>query len=231
MKVCKVIVTCICERNRGGNSEWPGHKQLHTVDSVYKMLDTHIKMDKKYPPGVDMDTIIVNNVVDTELIVLGDLPNNIKVINRNNNGGSFGVYLEVFQNTKLAYDYYLFTEDDIIIGGTENYVNMIIDKLDSHTGFVAMVGVGQPGRHAHGGVGLVSKNTLELVYGDTNPYMYEGFNRRKSIEHEIDFTNTIAEKSGLSVEPYGIEKWDFKRNLCIDYFSLTDRYASILENL
>jgi len=235
-RYCKIIATCLRDRVHGNAGTWPGHRQTdlsHTIDGIYKMISMHIQLDIKYPPGANMDTIIVNNVVDTELIATTSFEN-VRIINRPNIGGSFGAYMEVFQNTKANYDYYIFTEDDVLIGGTTNYIQLMHDmmNINTNTGFLALIGLGQP-THAHGGVGMVSRNLLDATYDNTNPFLFEGpYNRQRSCNNEIDFTNTIQRVTGKSVYTHSTTSWDLQ-NLCIDYTTLlTDpKYATILENL
>lgn len=223
LKVCKVIVTALIDRKRmGGN--YPHHAQNHTIPSIIKMLKDSIKLDKLYKPGVEMDTIIVNNIIDinnkkNDLIrKLSDT--NIKIIERPNNGGSFGAYLDIFQKYKTKYDYFIFTEDDIIVGGTENYVQQLIEDFhNNNASFISLIGIENTNYpiHAHGGIGLTSTKILEQVFNNENPYSYEGFDRNKSIQHEIDFTNKICNITKQKLIFLGIPKWDLNKNYCISY--------------
>lgn len=222
MKVCKIIVTALIPRKRGGHNVWPSHDANYEVEDVISMVKFAIELDKQYAPGVDMDTIIVNNDVGNEKAnnTLKEFQDEkIFIFNRPNNGGSFAAYIDVFLKYKDKYDYFLFTEDDILIGGTENYYVDIINKLNnsSEVGFVALVGVGyEIGKHAHGGVGVVSTSILEKVY-ESNPFIYEGFDRQRSIGHEIKFTNNIVSKTGLDIIQFGNSGWNLKENYCINY--------------
>lgn len=225
MKICKIIVTALLDRNRGGNNIYPHHSQYHNVSSILEMLKITLELDKTYTPGVNMDTIIVNNDVgnntaNDELAELVKKYKGVRLINRPNNGGSFGAYLEIFHQTKNEYDYYIFTEDDILIGGKDNYALFLITSLiENHQScFLGLVGIekGNYPEHAHGGVGLVSTKILEETYID-NPFLYDGFDRRRSIEHEIQFTNNIKNKTGKELLYLGNNKWDFQNNFCINY--------------
>lgn len=236
MKVCKVIVTALIERNRPGGNGWPVHRQEYSKDNILEMLEIATKLDIKYKPGVPMDTYIVNNDLgDKEYNLKLDLlqSKKVQIITRPNNGGSFAAYMETFQNTKPKYTHYIFTEDDIIVGGKRGYVKTLISEYEKiKCSYLGLVGLGDERKpHIHGGVGLVSRYALEKTYGDTNPFLYPGFDRRKSIQHEIEFSSKIAEDTGLHLERYGVNDWDFDKNLSIDYYNLKNKYAAILENI
>ena len=223
MKVCKVIVTSLTPRKRGGANNYPSHSQEYEVEDIISMVKSSIEMDKKYNPGVDLDTIIVNNnagdiKANKSLKELQD--DKIFIVKRPNNGGSFAAYIDIFLKYKNKYDYFIFTEDDILIGGSDNYCINLINKLESspEIGFIALVGISYSGypKHAHGGVGIVSSSTLKKVY-KSNPFLYEGWDRNKSIGHEIQFTNNILDKTGLDVVYLGTDEWNLEKNYCINY--------------
>ena len=114
----------------------------------------------------------------------------------------------------------IFTEDDILVGGIDNYVNILINNYtEKNAGFIGLIGVEPQGRyptHCHGGVGLVKTKILEQVY-DSNPFSYEGFDRALSVSHEIVFTNNIVKKTGLKLVHLGVDSWNLKQNYCINY--------------
>jgi len=227
MKVCKVIVTALLDRNRGGKNEYPHHEQHHNVSSILDMLKAALELDKTFLPGVDMDTIIVNNDVGNEeandkLKKLVKKYKKVKLVTRPNNGGSFGAYLDIYSKykDKDKYDYYIFTEDDILIGGQVNYLDYLINEFEKQDmGFLGLVGVSRGENHpehAHGGVGLISTENLKETYLD-NPFIYEGFNRAHSIGHEIQFTNNIKKITGRELVYLGNNNWDLENNFCINY--------------
>jgi hypothetical protein len=224
MKICKVIVTALIDRDRGGSDSFPYHAQTHNVSSILEMIKDSIELDKKYPPGVEMDTIIVNNDVGDKdaNIKLHELKSkNVKIFTRPNNGGSFGAYLDVFLKFKDKYEYFIFTEDDILVGGVNNYASLLIDYyVKENVGFIGLIGVTSPQVkhpiHCHGGVGIVKTEILNQVY-TTNPFLYDGFDKDLSITHEIEFTNRIMKKTNLKLVHLGIDSWDLEKNYCINY--------------
>jgi len=224
-KVCKVIVAALTPRNTVASSSWPSHPANYKVEDVLSMIECSIEIDKKYNSGVDLDTIIVNNDVgniEANESLKKLQSDKIFIVERPNNGGSFAAYIEIFLKYKDKYDYFIFTEDDILVGGTENYCLKLIDKLNAspEVGFIALVGVGSNGhpKHAHGGVGIVSTSILEKVY-ESNPFLYEGWDRKISINHEIEFTNNIIDKTGLDIIYLGSNEWNLEENYCINYLN------------
>jgi hypothetical protein len=189
-----------------------------------------VELDKKFNPGVDMDTIIVNNNVgdiENNLILESFQNENTFIFNRPNNGGSFAAYIDVFLKYKKEYDYFIFTEEDIIIGGTENYyVNLIniLKKSSKTVGFLALVGVGEGGypKHAHGGIGIIKSSVLKKVY-KSNPFIYEGWDRARSIGHEVAFTSEITRITGLDIIQFGGDEWSLERKYCLNYSNYKNR--------
>ena len=66
---------------------------------------------------------------------------NIRVIQRNNVGLSFGAYSDAFKLFRNEYEYFIFTEDDLSIL-ENNYVKKSIELFESskNAGFLAFVG-------------------------------------------------------------------------------------------
>lgn len=228
---CKVIATCFnTGREYRGGAVYPYHNQVvDTREGVLKMLADTILYEFNNDPGIGMDLVIVNNYLPFEegekylasINGLKLLRGRIRVITRINEGGSFGAYNAAFQLFKDEYDHFLFTEDDIMVGG-ENYYKKIVDKFREGHGFVSLVGtcmtVGK--EHAHGGVGLSSSHVLNTVHGPRLPYYGEGWDKEKVIDQgEIPFTRKIL-SSGYSLVEYGDGKtWNLETNLCIPYYN------------
>jgi hypothetical protein len=150
----------------------------------------------------------------------------IYVLNKANVGWSYGGYSFAFD--KFDYDWWLFTEEDVFIGG-EDYYKKIIEKFNSveNCGFVGVVGCheGDYPAHCDGGMGLTSKKVLTKVkkkIGYLPHLTHTGFTpkdiRYEVIRYgEIPFTNEIH-KLGFKLVPYTKEgRWGFEHNFCNPY--------------
>lgn len=192
-----------------------GSQNFQTNDDIKKLIELNISEEIKTDPGTDLDLAIVNNNVDNEE---GNLFLNkyngvklkrgkVKVIHRPNNlGWSFGAYSYGFKILKNNYDYFIFSEDDTIIN-RNFYAIDAIEKFNEikNCGFVAFIGINYKKYfnlskndcvHAHGGVGLSSKNVLIKIEEKNKelPY-YKGLDTNNYLEiiksGEIKFTNII----------------------------------------
>jgi hypothetical protein len=183
------------------------------------------ELEQKIDPGVPADTIIVNNDVGWEkgntyldsIDGAASFSGHIKVIHRENIGRSFGGYNRAFELYKNQYDYWAFTEDDILLLGNQ-YFKICIDAFEkqARTGFVAIQGLnceffdGRRRRHAHGGVGLTRKDVLEKVWRKFGALPHSSRHDAQTWDDiirfgEVPFTNCI-ERIGYNlttvVSPY-----------------------------
>lgn len=224
MRAVKVIATCFKPKRVVEKTTLTGdplgyfwHSQNFTsTEDIINLLKFHIDLEKNSSPGFDRDIIIVNSNVDDVVgnsfindIDQSDIPGGkVFCLNRENKGLSFGAYNDAFQNFKNDYDYFLFTEDDVVIF-QDNYMKIGVDILNKNkkNGFVAYVGVTKIHKNhwdelgltkdtaysCHGAIGISSKNVLEEVsqkYGCL-PHFKEN-NYLKSITFgEVAFPNSI----------------------------------------
>jgi len=247
---CKVITTCFQGRVVrpettiiGNPSCMANHSQnFPTKDSVLELLKLILAEEISINPGVEvMDTIIVNN--DTGWSrgnawldsINGTKTHSGKIIvlNRENSGRSFGGYNEAFQTYKNDYDYWIFTEDDILIDGNK-YFSKAIEEFNSNkeVGFLALQGISSDGLygmtgpeviHAHGGVGITSTKVLNELTQKLGSLPFA--DKTKSQEYydiiqfgEIAFTNQISRlgyKLGVLKKHFPLHwfAWDKLRNI------------------
>lgn len=157
-----------------------GHRRgdFNTPDDMFSFFDTNIENEKSIQNGIDTDIIIVNNNCGiAEHDSYNSKYNNIKTKNgkiitefRENVGGSFGAYYEMFLKYKNEYDYWFFCEDDVLIYKT-GYMKDFIDVVDSDEtiGFVSLAPISERNNdkiHSGGGIGLSSTYKFKSVYTD-----------------------------------------------------------------
>jgi hypothetical protein len=227
-KVCKVISTAFVPRKVRINTQIVGfplgfftHSQnFPTAQSVIDLLEYSMVIEGQTDPGCAVDIIIVNNDVGFDEgnnfleKINGKKINNglIRVLNRENYGRSFAGYNFAFQVFGGEYEYFIFTEDDVLINGA-NYAQEGIDRINANPtiGFLAYIGINLEGLdgvasgemiHAHGGVGMASKTSLNFIhekYGslphvsNDQPQDY----RNIVVNGEIAFTNVYARNGFL----------------------------------
>lgn len=242
---CKVIATSFSPvRNVRTPVErtltFPDHYQ--EITTSYEALDQIkgvIAFELAQNPGVPCDVVIVNSDVGfapgNEYLenIKGTKTNygTIRVLQRpNNQGWSFGAFNYAYQQLKNEYQYFMFTEDDIMIGGNRYYFEHLeILQMERDAGFLALVKLcpHSRGTHAGGGVGLVSTKILNEVnekYGSLPHYMEDDLQEQSALERraniisggEIPFTNAICQlgykiignrtRWGDGVQPY----YDYK---------------------
>lgn len=229
-----------------------GSQNYPTADSVLELVKLVVSLEKSVDPGVPLDTIIINNDVGFE-------PGNsyLKSINgaktrtgylysysRENFGRSFGGYNDAFSKFRHKYDYFIFTEDDVLLNGN-NYALSALEQIESkpEVGFVAFLGVSDRGIvkggtfrlvHAHGGVGISKTKVLDQIFQRDGSLPYSSCPSEQGIEEiiihgEVPFTNEIA-KLGYSLEPLRKElkvyefAFDYSRGIRVK------RYPSIFES-
>jgi len=223
MKACKIITTTFLGRTIREKTSLCGvpkglfnHSQnFPTPESVIDLLKLTIEFENKINPGVLLDTIIVNN--DVGYRAGNDFLNSIdeqkthsgiiKILHRENYGRSFGGYNHAFETFKDEYDYFSFTEDDILLNG-DNYIKKAITTFESNekNGAVAYQSTSIEGWeegvtgnnvfHIHGGVCLSSAKVLKELYNKLGYLPHSTKNSSQAYEYiikngEIAFTNEI----------------------------------------
>ena len=158
MKFAKVLTTCFKRGRVRENTELLGdppgyfcHSQnFTTVEDTIRLIEYQIEMEKKYPPGMRRDLIIVNSDVGSELgnKFIEELNNKeindgkILSFTRENVGLSYGAYSDAFLKFREVYDFFLFIEDDLITA-KQNYLKIGFEKWNQteDCGFVAFYGL------------------------------------------------------------------------------------------
>jgi len=212
MRRCKVIATFLGPRSVRKTAAYPYHEQ--NIADVRGMLADVVAAESS-----DAQLIVVVN--GNEMI---DLGNGVIVEYRENVGGSFGAYDHAFQKYREQFDWWFFTEDDIVIG-PRGYYDKFVEAFDKtvNCGMVAAVGVrDRPPQHAHGGVGLSHRIVLDKVCAANRGYLphptIDGWRRRDiELEGEVSFTNLMVDL-GYRLVPFGNNReWNWQKNLCLPY--------------
>lgn len=245
MKIAKVIATAFEPRTVKERTKLAGnplgyfeHSQnFPTKKSIIELINFNIEMELKCNPGETVDLIFVNNNLGWEdgNRFLDNLNGNllragkIYVLHRANGlGRSYGSYNYAFKMLGDNYDYFIFTEDDIVVSrdgyasiGVENFLNT------ENCGFVAYQGLsdeafflkGDDVLAAHGGVGLTSANVLKdvVMRYEALPHADEPSTQNTLniiMKGEIAFTNKIH-KLGyrLTSIPDDIKLYDYAYDL------------------
>jgi hypothetical protein len=177
---CKVIATCFAGREVREHPEQCGdppgpftHAQnFPDAGSVLELMKMVVDCERTVDPGVACDTIIVNNDVGwtpgnrylAELDGSPTFAGAFKVLTRDNIGASMGGYNHAFERLGHIYDYWAFTEDDILLSGHRHLAQCISALQRPEIGFVAIQGLSRvPAQHAHGGVGVTRASVLAEV--------------------------------------------------------------------
>ena len=226
MRVAKVIATCFLPKKYINKSYlvgeplgFFGHSQRgENEDDIIKLIKFNIEKEKQCYAGVDRDLIIVNSDVNSfkgnkfisELSTTEIPGGKIICITRKNIGRSFGAYSDAFLKFRKDYDFFLFTEDDMIIA-KNNYLKIGLDlwKKKNNVGFIAYIGTTKIGAwhwkdldlhkknafSCHGASGLVSTKILDEVVKKHGCLPYnKGFSREKDITYgEVAFPNSILQ--------------------------------------
>ena len=186
-KVAKVICTYLGERR-------PYYNNPNDMSSYLdKNIENEIKIDNK----IDTDLIIVNNdcgnpETNEKLNKYNDvITKNGKIIveQRENLGGSFGAYFDMFEKYSKDYDYWFFSEDDHIIY-KKGYMRDFVDYLDSDEklGYIGLAPVTTHDntfpKHCGGSIGLTSTENFLKVYGEDSKC-----NFRKNMGLNSTYTN------------------------------------------
>lgn len=249
---CKVIVTCFMGREVRKTTTICGlppgffnHSQnFPDEDSVLDLVKLNYELECQADPGVECDTIIVNNDIGWQKgnDYLNSIDNTdtyggkLRVLHRKNYGRSFGGYNRAFEVFRDDYDYWMFTEDDILII-KENYYRTCIEEFEGqdNVGFVAVqgvsqIGLGKPVLHVHSGAGLSHVDVLGTLYHKFGMLPHSREDQSQSYEAiieegEMAFTHEIH-KLGYQLVTVGaktplyIYAYDHLRGLTWDDYRL-----------
>lgn len=215
-KHCKVITTCFIGREVREKTMIEGtppgffhHAQnFPSPKEVLELVAYLCELERSVDPGVETDTVLVNNDVGWQpgnqfLQGIADsrtFAGRLRVIHRENYGRSFGGYNRAYEVFREEYEYWTFTEDDILVIGP-NYGRLCIDRFNAgpNTGFVAIQGLSTDhALHAHGGVGTTRVNVLGAVYQTFGALPHCGRDQPQTFDNmvetgEIPFTNRISQ--------------------------------------
>lgn len=248
-RCCKVITTCFVPRvtrerttTIGNPAGFFNHSQnFPSEEAVLDLVKLNVEIEQRTDPGVPVDTIIVNNDTgwqpgNSYLEKIKNTPTRTGrffVLSRRNFGRSFGGYHAAFETLAPHYDYWLFTEDDILVN-RDSYYSHLIGRFasDPDAGFVSVQGLSTAGLdvetdvlHAHGGVGLTHHSVLEAVrerHGylphcrESDPQDYHSIIRFG----EIAFTNLISKLGYRLLEPHAdpalyVYAYDYMRRISV----------------
>ena len=200
-KCAKIICTYFGERRSVHNTP------KNTIEFLKIMIENEINIDN----GISTDVIIINNdsnnVPNNQILNLyhNSKTKNGKILveTRENKGGSFGAYYDMFLKYKDIYDYWFFCEDDVLIFENE-YMRNFIDFIntDENIGFVSLAPISKDPsypKHSGGGCGLTSTEKLlrsrsiaeiEFFLNKTS-----SFNENYHIleQYEVMFTNKFIQ--------------------------------------
>lgn len=205
MRCCKVI--CVYFGNR--------HKPPTNGHEMMKLIEFVVAKEREVDPGVDMDTIIVNNEAGFEpgnkmLDELDGQPTKrgkIRVLHRPNEGISFGAFSHAFEVLRDEYDYFFFTEEDVV-QVQDNYYSRCIEKMeaDPKLAYVGVSGLSDSkGKlHINGGIGCSSSQFLGEIFdelgmlphagGAPNLKRWRESNKKFILNGEIEFTHCFVRK-------------------------------------
>lgn len=152
---------------------------FNTPEDMKSFFDININNEMIINNGIKTDIIIVNNRCgneDDDNFVLKyknqkTQSGNIIIEERDNIGGSFGAYFEMFLKYKSEYDYWFFCEDDVLIfknGYMKDFVEFI--DSDENLGFVCLAPISERNSeriHSGGGIGLSSTDKFGKIYNNS----------------------------------------------------------------
>lgn len=210
MRCCKVIALYFGRR----------HKPPTTGQEMLKHLRFLVEKEEELDPGVDMDTIIVNNDAGFDLgnKLLASMDGKktkrgrIRVLQRENIGISFGAFSHAFGELREEYDYWFFTEEDVV-PKVDGYYLKCMEKLDSDDklAFVGVCGMSRSRNkmHCNGGIGLSHTKYLGPVFDELKKLPHAGKEgpqvsrwkrtiERHLVEGEVEFTHCFIRR-GLKI--------------------------------
>lgn len=261
-KICKVIATSLHPRKIrkttticGTPPGYFAHSQNYAnAEEIIKLLELNIKVEESNYSGQNMTLVIVNNEYALEKNKWENFVNKYKnkVINgnkiifetRENIGRSFGAYDYAFRKYKEIFDYFIFTEDDVLIHG-EEYATTAINEFNSYenVGFVSIIGISNKifGNsnllpHAHGGVGISSTKILKKIYDKNNGKLSYSIDENKQEYSDIILYGEIAFSADFLKNGYRVRDmnnnvklydfaYDYERNIN------KKRYLSLIERV
>lgn len=245
----KVICTYFGQRRTnvvyGRSDTHSGHIPKHSgVENTINFIKNLLEFERVVDSGVFMDTILINHDVsditkdeDAKKFleeVDGTPTRNgvLKVINRpfnNGIGGGFGSFNYVYQKHKEDYEYWYFTEDNVVQTKDFYFIQSIVQlNEDERVGYICgyrhtpLRDNPHPKMHCHGGCGATHISHLNKVneshgslsyYGEPfNEAMLENINDMEAFgshawawyrgfedEGEVGFTHTFIE-AGLVLQ-------------------------------
>ena len=238
MKIAKIIATSFFPRVvreetilTGDPPVYTLHSQnFRTVDDIKKLILFNIEQEKNCDPGLPVDIVFVNNDTGSEegnnfiKKLNGQNLKNGKIITiqNTNKGWSYGAFSRGFKELNEIYDYFIFTEDDVIIS-RKNYAKISLDifNRDTNCGFVSYWGLtnhldkstgNQNLIHAHGASGFSSSKVLKKIYKKYGKLPHSELSDKKYYdkiisEGEIQFTNVIL-KMGYTLKESPLKLFD-----------------------
>jgi hypothetical protein len=214
-KNCKVIATYFGPRRNKPNG----------VDETILFWEEKIlKYEYEIDPGVDMDTIIINHDFKNEKVkdYLNSLDGKqtkrgeVRIYNRDweeGIGGSFASFNKGFEIFMNEYDYWFFTEDNVIMIH-DNYYNMALNQLkNSDDVFICCMRAGAINhkiKHCDGACGLTSKNILLELYTKLGNLPYSKQPIDKKIQDRIKNNDLMAFKSIHNEVKTAPSSWYYK---------------------
>jgi hypothetical protein len=221
--VAKIVATSFVRRYEklepailGRPKGWFKHAQSYNSEiSIIDIIDKNVYAEVNVCAGAYCDLIFINNDSGFDIgrkyleSINGKETRNgkVKVFHRENFGRAFSAYNFAYDTLRSDYDYFIFTEDDIIIDG-HFYAYEAIKSLllINNLGFFAYVGINMDrgneysfgqNFHAQEGVGMAHKSALDIVinrYGEL-PNWSDINNQSfsKMIDSEIAFTNSFIQ--------------------------------------
>lgn len=149
-----------------------GYRRQHSNNVQIKSILHHILQNEKVDFGYPTDTFFVVNKsgspLDDSLDTFDGMDTTngkIRVIKRENIGLSFGGYIDIFNQYRNEYKYWMFLEDDVMVY-KENYIKDFIDELEtSDSTFIALSPISDHhSKHCGGGCGLTSTEYMGQIY-------------------------------------------------------------------
>ncbi len=231
VRIVKIIATSFYFRTVRMETELCGNPPVYTLHSqnftnnseIEKLILFNIEKENQCDPGYPVDLAFVNNNVGNEAgnkfidNLSSQKLNNGKifVIQNTNHGWSYGAFSKGFEVLKDEYDYFIFTEDDMIVN-KNNYAKISLEtfKNNKDCGFVSYGGISswineEKNRenliHAHGAWGFTSKNILQKIYYKYGKLPHSKLSKKTDykdiiMEGEIKFTNAIYKMGHPLVE-------------------------------